>query len=90
MLLRFRGPDGTFRLTVDPGDEFMSLQSKVGPLPHLLSQDKPRLMLLRQLLDHLPKNVDSSSITLSNKPANGQVRRLKDLKGVTLAAPGLR
>ena len=29
MLLRFRGPDGTFRLTVNPSDDFGSLLSKV-------------------------------------------------------------
>ncbi|KAI9830778.1 MAG: nuclear protein localization protein 4 [Phylliscum demangeonii] len=69
MLLRFRGPDGTFRLTVNPSDDFSSLQSK--------------------LLENLPEDVDSSSITLSNKPVNGRARRLKDLKGVPISAPGL-
>ncbi|KAI9845854.1 MAG: nuclear protein localization protein 4 [Sclerophora amabilis] len=69
MLLRFRTPDGTFRLTVDPTDQFTSLRGK--------------------LLDNLPKNVDASSITLSNKPSGGQIRHFKDLKGLTISTPGL-
>ncbi|KAI9806799.1 MAG: nuclear protein localization protein 4 [Piccolia ochrophora] len=70
MLLRFRSPEGTFRLSVNPTDQFSSLQS--------------------QIIDNLPKNVDSSTITLSNRPNGGQARYLKDLKGVTVEAPGLR
>ncbi|KAI9886811.1 MAG: nuclear protein localization protein 4 [Watsoniomyces obsoletus] len=69
MLLRFRGPDGAFRLTVNPIDDFSSLLSK--------------------LLENLPKDVDPSSISLSNQPAHGQERLLKDLTGVTIEAPGL-
>ncbi|KAI9839039.1 MAG: nuclear protein localization protein 4 [Thelocarpon superellum] len=70
MLLRFRGPDGSFRLTVEASDLFPSL--------------------LTPLLENLPKDVDPSSITLSNKPAGGQIRHLAELDGVTIAAPGLR
>ncbi|KAI9758809.1 MAG: nuclear protein localization protein 4 [Chaenotheca gracillima] len=62
MLLRFRSPDGTFRLDVNPNDEFTSLEGK---------------------------NVDASSITLSNKPAGGQLRHFTDLKGLKISAPGL-
>ncbi|KAI9828705.1 MAG: nuclear protein localization protein 4 [Thelocarpon impressellum] len=69
MLLRFRGPDGSFRLDVSPKEQFTALQEK--------------------LLEHLPKDVDPGSITLSNKPAGGQERRLRDLKGVTIESPGL-
>ncbi|KAI9802239.1 MAG: nuclear protein localization protein 4 [Sarcosagium campestre] len=70
MLLRFRSPDGTFRLDVKPTDQFSSLQTKI--------------------LDNLPKNVDPSSVTLSNKPSGGEVRRIDDLQGVTIETPGLR
>ncbi|KAI9680018.1 MAG: nuclear protein localization protein 4 [Caeruleum heppii] len=70
MLLRFRSPDGTFRLTVNPTDEFTSLQTK--------------------LLEQLPEKIDPSSITLSNKPAGGQARRLKDLRGLKIQDPGLK
>lgn len=69
MLLRFRGPHGTFRLEVQPQDDFFALKPK--------------------LLEHLPKDTDPSSITLSNKAAHGQLRRLRDLKGVSISAPGL-
>ncbi|KAI9795827.1 MAG: nuclear protein localization protein 4 [Candelina submexicana] len=70
MILRFRGSDGQFRLTVQPTDEFPSLLSKI--------------------LDNVPKDVDSSTITLSNKPANGEERLLVSLKGVTIERVGLQ
>ena len=48
------------------------------------------IRLCHKLLENIPKDVDPSSITLSNKPAGGQVRLLRDLDGVTIEAPGLR
>ena len=43
-----------------------------------------------QLLDNLPKDVDSRSISLSNKPFGGEDRLLTSLKGVAIERVGLR
>lgn len=45
--------------------------------------------LLPKILDHLPKDVDSRSLVLSNKPHGGQDRLLNSLKGVTINRVGL-
>ncbi|EPS39464.1 hypothetical protein H072_6769 [Dactylellina haptotyla CBS 200.50] len=69
MILRFRCPDGTFRIEVQPTDDISTLYQK--------------------LLDVLPKNVDGPSILLSDKPANGSTRVLKDLTGQPVKDVGL-
>ncbi|KAI9778587.1 MAG: nuclear protein localization protein 4 [Geoglossum umbratile] len=69
MILRFRGPDGTHRIVVNPTDTFYSLVPK--------------------LQNVLPVKVDPASITVSNQPANGDVRYLKDLKHITIQQVGL-
>ncbi|CAF9912703.1 nuclear protein localization protein 4 [Imshaugia aleurites] len=46
--------------------------------------------LLSKILDNLPKDVDSRSIILSNKPFGGEDRLLSSLKGVPIAKVGLR
>ncbi|KAH0565718.1 nuclear protein localization protein 4 [Trichoglossum hirsutum] len=69
MILRFRGPDGTHRITVEPTDQFYSL--------------------LPKLQNVLPVKVDPASITVANRPANGDVRYLKDLKHITIQQVGL-
>lgn len=43
-----------------------------------------------QILDNLPKDIDSRSISLSNKPAGGEERLLSSLKGVPIEKVGLR
>lgn len=47
-------------------------------------------MCLQQILDNIPKNVDSRSVTLSNKPFGGEDRLLSSLKGVAIERVGLR
>ena len=43
-----------------------------------------------QILDNLPKDAHSRSISLSNKPAGGEERLLSSLKGVPIERVGLR
>ncbi len=43
-----------------------------------------------KILDSLPKDVDSRSIVVSNKPAGGQDRLLSSLKGVAFQNVGLQ
>ncbi|KAK4691903.1 nuclear protein localization protein 4, partial [Lecanoromycetidae sp. Uapishka_2] len=45
--------------------------------------------MLPGILDHLPKDADSRSIVLSNKPAGGEDRLLSSLKGVAVQKVGL-
>lgn len=45
--------------------------------------------LLSKILDNLPKDVDSRSIVLSNKPFGGEDRLLNSLNGVPIARVGL-
>lgn len=47
--------------------------------------------LISQLADHLPKDVDLQSVTVSNRPHGGDARGLAtQLKGVTFQQVGLR
>lgn len=46
--------------------------------------------LLSKILDNLPKDVDSRSVILSNKPFGGEDRLLSSLNGVPIAKVGLR
>lgn len=43
-----------------------------------------------EILDNVPKNADSTTVTLSNKPFGGEDRLLNSLKGVTIQRVGLR
>jgi nuclear protein localization family protein 4 len=43
-----------------------------------------------KLAEHLPKDVDLSSITVANRPHGGETRKLSDLRGVTFARVGLK
>lgn len=92
MILRFEGKDGQFRLTVKPSDQFTSLLPKVRY--NLCFQHTRDLTMLiythLKILDNVPKNVDSSTITLSNKPFGGEDRLLNSLKGVTIQRVNLR
>ncbi|KAH8648917.1 nuclear protein localization protein 4 [Tricladium varicosporioides] len=69
MLLRARGPDGTFRITVEPADTFASFG--------------------RKLSEVLPDNVDYNTLTLSNAPAGGDVKLLKDITKYKVSQIGL-
>ncbi|KAI4150348.1 MAG: hypothetical protein L6R39_002289 [Caloplaca ligustica] len=46
--------------------------------------------LLSKILDNLPKDVDSRTLTLSNKPHGGEDRLLSSLGGVAIERVGLR
>ncbi|KAL8737809.1 MAG: hypothetical protein Q9181_001343 [Wetmoreana brouardii] len=46
--------------------------------------------LLSKILDNLPKDADSRTLTLSNKPHGGEDRLLSSLKGVAIERVGLR
>jgi nuclear protein localization family protein 4 len=70
MILRFRGPDGQFRLDVNSTDDFASI--------------------LPKLAEHLPKETDPSTITVSNRPQGGDARLLSTLKGVTFNRIGIK
>jgi len=41
------------------------------------------------IAENLPKDVDLSSLSVSNKPQGGDARRLADLRGVKLQQVGL-
>lgn len=45
--------------------------------------------ILPQVAEKLPKNVDLSSIAVSNKPHGGDARTLASLQGVTFEQVGL-
>lgn len=45
--------------------------------------------IIPQVAEKLPRNVDLSSIAVSNKPQGGDARKLVDLKGVTFEKVGL-
>jgi nuclear protein localization family protein 4 len=46
--------------------------------------------LTSRIAEHLPKDVDLASITVSNQPQGGDARRPADLKGVSLGRVGLK
>lgn len=48
------------------------------------------MLMLRKIQDNVPKTVDPTTITLSNKPFGGEDRLLNSLKGVTIQRVGLR
>lgn len=95
MILRFRSPDGAYRVDIQPTDDASTLIAKVPPKPtnfitKLMADRIPLQSLALQLVDLLPKNVDPDSIVLSDRPANGKTRLLRELKGTPISALGLR
>ncbi|KAE9381718.1 NPL4 family protein [Stipitochalara longipes BDJ] len=69
MLLRFRGPDGMVRITVEPADTFARLGEKLSKV--------------------LPATVDFNTLTLSNQPAGGEIKLLKEIARHKVSAIGL-
>ena len=88
ILLRFESKNGQFRMTVDPADDFTSMLA--GVMTVRCSFGDMAKLMTKQILDKLPKDADSRSIVLSNKPANGEDRLLSSLKGVPIQKVGLR
>jgi nuclear protein localization family protein 4 len=87
MLLRFRGPDGTFRIPIEPSDTFRKLGKKVrnSRIPGLkMSTDR------LQLSEVLPDNVDYTTLTLSNRPTGGEVKLLKDIASFEVSRIGMQ
>ncbi|KAG8526776.1 nuclear protein localization protein 4 [Bacidia gigantensis] len=68
----------------------LRFQSKNGQFRLSVDPDTHFTGLLSQILDNLPKDVDSQSIVLSNKPHDGEERLLSSLRGVPIARVGLR
>jgi hypothetical protein len=46
--------------------------------------------LTSRIAEHLPKDADLSTLTVSNRPQGGDARRPADLKGISLGRVGLR
>ena len=86
MLLRFRGPDGTVRITVEPSDTFARLGQKVR---NRCSWIQAHAANNFQLSEVLPKTVDFDTLTLSNAPVNGDVKLLKEIARHKVSAIGL-
>ncbi|KAK0126045.1 nuclear protein localization protein 4 [Cadophora gregata] len=69
MLLRFRGPDGMYRVTVEPADTFAKLGEKLTAI--------------------LPSTVDFATLALSNQPAGGDSKLLKEISRHKVSQIGL-
>jgi len=46
--------------------------------------------ILPQVAEKLPKNVDLTSVAVSNKPQGGDARKISSLKGVTFSRIGIK
>jgi len=94
IILRFESRNGQFRLSVSPQELFPSLQEKVylSSFVAIIVCSQLLTLYLRQILENLPKDVEPSSLVLSNKPigTGGQERPLRDLGGVTIERVGLK
>ncbi|KAF2675211.1 nuclear protein localization protein 4 [Microthyrium microscopicum] len=55
-----------------------------------VNQDDEFPSVLPALAEKLPDNVDTSTLTLSNKPHGGEARKIADLRGVSFSRVGLR
>lgn len=86
MLLRFRGPDGTVRITIEPHDTFGKLGEKV----YEYHRCKMTHINCLQLLNVLPETVDFNTLTLSNAPAGGEVKLLREIASFPVAKIGLK
>jgi nuclear protein localization family protein 4 len=89
MLLRFRGPDGTQRITVEPEDTFGTLGEKVSKA-YEYSSDREGGANIVQLLESLPPNIDLSTLTLSNSPSGGDTKYLNEIASFKVSQIGLR
>ena len=93
IILRFQSKNGQFRLTVDPNTHFTDLFSEVSERVYRtlhVSGEEALSDFEHQILDNLPKDADSRSVTLSNKPFGGEERLLSSLRGVPISRDGLR
>ncbi|MCJ1407937.1 nuclear protein localization protein 4 [Ptychographa xylographoides] len=68
----------------------LRFESRDGQFRLTVSPSDQFTSLLSPILDKLPKSVDSTTLTLSNKPHDGEERLLSSLNGVTIARVGLR
>ena len=67
----------------------LRFESKDGQFRLNVPQDEQFTALLSGILDKLPKNVDSQTVKLSNRPHGGDERLLSSLKGVTIDRVGI-
>ncbi|MCJ1445134.1 MAG: nuclear protein localization protein 4 [Stictis urceolatum] len=67
----------------------LRFESKEGQFRITVSPTDEFPSLLPAITERLPKEVDSASITLSNRPFGGDERRIVSLKGVALGQVGL-
>ena len=67
----------------------LRFESKDGQFRLNVGPQEQFTSLLSPILDKLPKNVDSTTVTLSNRPHGGEERLVHSLKGVTIDRVGL-
>jgi nuclear protein localization family protein 4 len=68
----------------------LRLQSRNGQFRLTVQPQDAFASILSQVADKLPKSVDISSITVSNKPFGGEARQLASLTGVSFQQVGLK
>ncbi|MCJ1384854.1 nuclear protein localization protein 4 [Xylographa soralifera] len=75
---------------VPPKKTLLRFESKDGQFRLEVSPSDQLISLLSPILDKLPKSVDSTTITLSNRPFGSDARLLSSLEGVTIERVGLK
>jgi nuclear protein localization family protein 4 len=68
----------------------LRFESKNGQFRLTVSPSDQFPSLLPLILDKIPNNVDSTTITLSNRPHDGEERLITSLKGITIDRVGLK